>query len=437
MTIPSNPQILTQQFTLNFSCIGDTCEDNCCNHGWGIYVEKRAFKNLKKKYQKLAEFKVGLIALKRDKNADSDWGYGVLSVAKDKPCLFQTEEGLCDIHSRYGGDQLGWVCRDFPRRLFHNGQQVELHLTLGCPEVVRLCLLDPKATQLVEADPSLVSGMSGFMSVISQADTANAYGALYNDIRQILMLLADATQYDVNGRLYLLLYFAFRVDYFFHQGSTRFSMDKLNQEVDQISIPETHAQLVHDFHSLPYDPTPSMSVIHALLASSAHQTVFGGFIERCLSSCERIDSSTLRDPSREQLAEVISTYFKRREKIEATHINRLESYFHNYLAYYLFNKSYTTCPSLTTYVRNILSQINIIKFLLFLNPMLDPLLETTSDTDNKARDEALLDRAIVETCYQCVRGFDHLNTKLIEAASEALDDQGFNTLERLTMLAQT
>jgi len=161
------------------------------------------------------------------------------------------------------------------------------------------------------------------------------------------------------------------------------------------------------------------------------------FVKRCLSSCKSLDQDAIGESNREQLAEIIRTYFMRREAIENTYIDRLEGYFHNYLAYYLFNKPYINFPSLMLYVRNALFQFNIIKFLLFMNPKLDPLLESSPGLGQTDENKLLLDEAIVETCYQCARGFDHVHGKLLDVAAKELDSQGYISLERLTMLAKT
>lgn len=434
-----NP-VLTQKFITEFNCTGGLCEDDCC-HGWRIPVEKKVFLDLKKSYQDVSCKKSTLSsALKHDKESVNEWFYGLINIQPDQPCPFLNQDGLCDIHTRFGPDKLGWVCKDYPHSLVKNSEQIELVMTLSCPEAARLCLLKSDSTQLVETSPSILNNASGHLNIPPDNAACAPYFQLYNDIRQIILLLADAHQYDTNGRLYLLVYFACRINYFFHANSTSFSIEKLNSEIEHIADPDIHSRLVREFHAQPFNPALSISVTHALLTfQSDYKSEFNEFIQSCLKSCKGINTEGLDSLNRESMAEIMKTFYERRQHLEETHWGHLEGYFNNYLLYYCFNKWYLNSPSLITYLRTFIVQLSIIKFLFFLNPLLNPLLDPDREInkENSNEDKELLNKAIVQTVYRCARGFEHLQPQLLKAISQALDDQGINNLEQLSMLAKT
>jgi lysine-N-methylase len=435
-----NRPILTQKFITEFKCIGEQCEDDCC-HGWGIPIEKKAYIEIERLYQDINGGK-NLIskALKRNKEAEDDRSYGQLIIEAGKPCPFLNSNGLCDIQARFGHQKLGWPCKDYPRLMSNNFDQIELYISLSCPEAARLCLLKPDSTTLVETSNNILNNTSGFIGVLPKHDESKPYFQLRNEIRQIMLLLADAKQYDTNSRLYLMLHFADRIGAFFHNDTTSFSMEKLYTEIDHIADPSIHSKVVSEFSTLPYDPTLSISVIHALLTFRAdHSSGFNDYVLTCVDRHHELGTSGLANASHEILIKTVQSYLERKENIELSHRESINSYFDNYICYYWFKHWYFVSPTLISHVRKLLVHINIIKFLFFLNPLLDPLLEPTKKTDQETakKQKQLLDQAIVQTCYQCARGFEHISPEFLNIVSQALDDQGIVDLKQLAMLAKS
>ncbi len=434
-----NP-VLTQKFATEFNCIGSMCEDDCC-HGWAINIEKKTFLKLNKLYKNIENKKhVYSSALKHNKSSTNEWDYGAIKFQPDRTCPFLKQGGLCDIHARFGPNKLGWMCKDYPRSLAKANEQIELTITLSCPEAARLCLLQPNSTQLLEVDQTILSRFSGHINLPPDNIASSPYLQLHSEIRQIMLLLADARQYSTNGRLYLLLYFAHHISEFFHAHTASFSPEKLNNVIEHIADPQVHSKLISEFHAQTYDPSLSMSVTQSLLTfRSDYKSEFNEFVQSCLKSCKDINIESLDQITRDSLATIIQTYFERRHHIENAYWEKLEEYFSNYIFYFLFNRWYLTTPTLVKYLRNLLIQTSIIKFLFFLSPILDPLLNSAVATNEEGKQEQkdLLDRAIVQTVYQCTRGFEHLHPLLLEVISQALDDQGINNLEKLSILAKT
>ena len=129
--------------------------------------------------------------------------------------------------------------------------------------------------------------------------------------------------------------------------------------------------------------------------------------------------------------------YESRSMLEAICASEIESCFHNYINYCLFNRWYTRFPSLVHYIRELVSSKDVTKFLFFMNPLLDQLIGSGGGAYIESLRKKILDEAIVETCCKCVRGFEHIHPLLLEEISKDLESQGLNTLDSLTMLAKT
>ena len=65
--------LLTASYIENFTCIGEACEDNCCEGKWNISVDKNSFFRYKKiKDQKLNKYIV------RNKKAQGNRDYAYI-----------------------------------------------------------------------------------------------------------------------------------------------------------------------------------------------------------------------------------------------------------------------------------------------------------------------------------------------------------------------
>ncbi len=435
MKIEIETPVLTQKFVTEFNCIGSECEDDCC-HGWAIPVEKKIFFDIKKLYKKTSINQQAIKkGLRRNKKAENDWFYGLLGIKSNEICPFLKQDGLCDIHGKHGSGKLGWVCKDYPRSLVMSNGRVEQTMSLSCPEAARLCLLHPGSTQLVEVDAGVINELSGYVSDQGGELDSDPYVQFRDDVRQVMQLLLDACQYDTNGRLYLLVYFAFRIDSFYHKNTNNFDIGKLSSEVEHIADVNVHSKLITDFHAQAYDPSLSISIVQVLITFRTDSAPeFKNYVRLCMGSCYNADEVKEDALSVGLMTDVVSTYYERRNRIEQRYWQRLEGYFHNYLTHYIFSKSHLNTPSLAVYLRGPLILLNIIKFLFFLNPLLDPLLEDAGD-DNEH--EALLDKAIVQTCYLCSRGFEHLNPQLMGVIAQVLDEKKIDDFESFSMLAKT
>ena len=195
--------------------------------------------------------------------------------------------------------------------------------------------------------------------------------------------------------------------------------------------------MVNNFFDLEYDPTAIVIIINTVLAfKTKHNETFNKLVRKCLtSSCGELSEKVFLNPTQEDINTIFKIYLERRVEIETAYGLRLETFIENYIQHYLFRKSYVQFPSLISYIRNLLIHINVIKFLFVLNPLLTPLVDKKSLSEEDAN--VAMDKAIVETVSVCARAFDHQHTRILDIINKTLDGNNFDKIERLTMLART
>jgi lysine-N-methylase len=132
-----------------FSCIGGTCEDNCCI-GWDVDIDLKTYQ----KYQKVTDpelkklYKTKIQPYPYFFSEDVD--YARVTLGKNKRCPFLNEQGLCKTQAKLGETYLSNVCATYPRMSNEIDGVLENTLTLSCPEAARLVLLNPDGLSWVE-----------------------------------------------------------------------------------------------------------------------------------------------------------------------------------------------------------------------------------------------------------------------------------------------
>src|SRR5579884_4117909 len=132
--------ILRTQSVSRFTCLGDRCEDTCCQN-WSMQVDDATLALYRKEAPELLD---------------------VVEPSPDAPAIMRKnpntgfcvrlEGGLCGIHKQYGAKFLGDACYFYPRVTRRLGEQVVQTATLSCPEIARLTLLQDHGCELVPAD---------------------------------------------------------------------------------------------------------------------------------------------------------------------------------------------------------------------------------------------------------------------------------------------
>ena len=114
-----------------FKCIADKCKFTCCK-GWDINVDTKTYN----KWREKDDLNYLLDNVRFIKSHVKNT-YLIKKETKGK-CPLLSDEGLCNIVIRHGGEYLSLTCKSFPR-IENNFEEIkELTLSCSCPEVVNI-----------------------------------------------------------------------------------------------------------------------------------------------------------------------------------------------------------------------------------------------------------------------------------------------------------
>jgi len=132
--------ILRTNVLSQFTCLGDRCEDTCCQN-WSMQVDDATLA----KYRTEAPELLDAV----EQSPDAPW-----IMRKDPATGFcvKLEGGLCGIHKTRGDDFLSDACHFYPRVTRTLGDQVVMTATLSCPEIVRRALLEEQPSVMNPAE---------------------------------------------------------------------------------------------------------------------------------------------------------------------------------------------------------------------------------------------------------------------------------------------
>lgn len=205
-------KVITPNFYKKFRCTGAECLNDCC-YGWNIFIDKRTYT----KYINSSDSEIRDIARNKLKLTRQGKGkHSVIQFDENKRCPFFTEDKLCKIHQKMGGESLSTVCATYPRLKDAWGDQLRHNMTLSCPKVARLVLFDRDSMLQHEEINLIASSAKSFTSsgqTLAQKDKLIHLFACYlinaesNDIEANLLALAQFILYlqrinfDVAGQL--------------------------------------------------------------------------------------------------------------------------------------------------------------------------------------------------------------------------------------------
>lgn len=132
--------ILRAHLLSGFTCLGDKCEDTCCQT-WSMQMDEATLARYRKDAPELMQ------AVEQEKD-------GAWIMRKDPASGFcvKLEGGMCGIHKKYGDKFLGDACYFYPRVTRALGERVLMTATMSCPEIARLALSDDKSCTMETAE---------------------------------------------------------------------------------------------------------------------------------------------------------------------------------------------------------------------------------------------------------------------------------------------
>lgn len=122
------PSLLQSALLETFQCLGDACEDTCCQN-WSMQVDDATLKHYRDHAPELLDAV----------EAEADGTHVMERDSTTRYCV-KMEDGLCGIHKKYGDRMLGDACHFYPRITRKMGAQTVMTATPSCPEIVRLML---------------------------------------------------------------------------------------------------------------------------------------------------------------------------------------------------------------------------------------------------------------------------------------------------------
>lgn len=122
-----------------FHCIADRCRHSCCI-GWEIDIDPDA----REAYRRVSgEFGTRLNASIDDGEVSS------FRLGEGERCPMLNQNGLCDLITALGEDNLCQICADHPRFRNYFADRTEIGLGLCCEEAARIILTQEGAMQLI------------------------------------------------------------------------------------------------------------------------------------------------------------------------------------------------------------------------------------------------------------------------------------------------
>lgn len=136
----------------DFSCIGGTCSNTCCQN-WSIIIDEVTME----KYRQLDEPVRSMIL---NKIVQTEHGYEIVKEESGR-CPFLTDKNLCQLYLQVSPDILSETCKSFPRKVGVYGNTIMATVSLACPEVVRMVLEHKEPIQFVFAEQGEEQGSMG------------------------------------------------------------------------------------------------------------------------------------------------------------------------------------------------------------------------------------------------------------------------------------
>lgn len=225
----------------SFRCIADKCPKSCCI-GWQIMIDEDSIE----KYT----------------NATGDFGDRLkASINYSESCFKQNntrcamlnDNGLCDLHSTLGEDQLCYTCKMFPRHVEEFQDIREYSLSLACPEAARMILEDSYYFVYTNSEDDIIDNPEEF-------DDFDFF--LFDKLefaRDKMLEIAKDPSLPLQERMNLIAFMALRLQELYDEGDI-FEMDEVNLN-DEYDVTGTSAMLSQEYCIKSFDTLLKMEVL--------------------------------------------------------------------------------------------------------------------------------------------------------------------------------
>ncbi len=415
--------IYTYPAMRDFVCLGDKCEDTCCQ-SWDIRVDMHHYGMLQKSvannnsHQVLFEKHVTLIDEGDDRN------YALINLDEQGYCPFLDNQGWCDLHRHYGVGPLSNVCAFYPRVISQYVDRYEMSGALSCPEVARRTLLGETGFKVVEMDVAKLPRPEDFPVTrrISHLDNDH-YLAHFLEVRKaFLELVADET-YPFESRLFALSSLANNLSAFYHENCKAVSSEVLQKEFDRFLSEHGLENIQSYIDQYNQDVPLAIIIVQAILRLRLQQFPNEGLsvlIAEIFSLYEsRLDNTAELYGGNISPEALWSVYQENASLLTDKYPMLLEQVFSRYLQNCIYREWFVSMPSPFVYVHMLSIRIAMLKFLVMSHPGIVAMLqaETTS-----ADEEERIQQYIIEVFYRYSRAIDH-NMNFLQVVYNAIAEQ--------------
>jgi lysine-N-methylase len=323
-------KIFQPRYFNKFKCIGKACEDTCCS-GWTVHIDKSTYT----KYRKCRDTELKPMLDKkvtRNRTNASNTNYAKI-VLSQMVCPFLTEEHLCCIQKKLGEAYLSVTCATYPRSTRIVNGVVERALSVSCPEVTRLALLNRDVMEFEEinnVDNIHIGEETKVIDTCNYKRSSKPYQYFW-ELRGFTIFILQSRTYPLWQRLIILGLF----------------YDQLNQNIEgkEDNIPElisTYSERINKgvFHEaldgIPNQPTMQLRLLSTLIELRVNRSYTTERFLECLDEFSQ-GIQSISESSQEEsdlyYAEAYSQYYK---PFMDQHEYILENYLVNYVFLNLF-----------------------------------------------------------------------------------------------------
>ncbi|GAA0121408.1 flagellin lysine-N-methylase [Clostridium faecium] len=317
--------MLIPKYVKKFKCIGDKCEDSCCI-GWNVDIDKdtyNKYRNIKNKKMKEKLDKI----VKRNRTKNSKFSYAKIHLEKNR-CPFLNENYLCDIYINLGKEYLSNVCTTYPRSYNKINGIVEKSLTLSCPEVIRLALLNSELMEFEEIEFNEVLGDININVDTNKPLFDKPLEKYFWDLRIFTISLLQNRSYSLEERLIILGLFYQKVNELIKEKKDNYIIPTIDIYLDSISN-GSYNQLLNNI--------PSQNFIQMnMLKKIIDKRIIKGVVNEKYIECFKECLLGLGYIEGEEIDNIPNNYIKAYEKHYKPYICNHSYILENYLVNYVF-----------------------------------------------------------------------------------------------------
>lgn len=354
----------------------------------------------------------------------------VCGMTRDGSCQFLRDDHLCSLHARFGEAILPQTCFHFPKIRYLVGTRWEVYATLACPETARLCLLDPEAMSIVDSpcDPTY-DKPTHYTPIDIRRSTP--FGAHFDKVRGVLFVLGSLDCFPIASKLFMACYFASHVESFFHASCDRPIDHLLEQEIARI-CQDSVRQEIHDrFTAMQLSRQKCFEFMVVIMSSGFSKTTDQNYATMLTRAMQTYGATLNQGTCSVSMEVVIEKYLGIKHFWQQEFAQELEQYQTHYFLNHVMGVPYLKNVTLLGYLRGVLIDLAVIKFILF------GLLGRDTNTLPRTREERKkrLEETMVKTVQTLSKAIHH-NRTLLGLVEKKLDEQGITTLPHLVFLLQ-